>query len=111
MESTQYFTITIDDGQDSENMQGAYCSYCGKKIIPTPTDTGGFVFVCNCELAQQEESLRKDLVQAHYTLNAFLEEQEEKVKVSEIETRIRISEIHTESLKKALGELTNPKSE
>ena len=108
MESTQYFTISVDEGHDSD--QGLYCSYCGKRITPVSED-GRFVFTCDCDLAQHEAALREDLSNAENILGLFLEAQEKKVRESELTTRIRVLEAHTESLKKTLAELNNPKTD
>jgi hypothetical protein len=102
--STQYFSVSIEDGES----QGVYCAYCGKKIVPTRDEaTNGFVFQCDCADAKRERDLYEQKAAAESELGAFLENRSEMMQINELRTRIVVYEQYTHEMKKRLQALIN----
>jgi len=102
--STQYFSVSIED----ENLQGIYCAYCGKKIMPTRDKTStGFIFQCTCEDAKRERDLYEQKTAAESKLKAFLENKSDVMQINELRTRIAVYEQHITEMKKRLRALIN----
>ena len=67
--NTAFFSVDILSPHLQE-FQRTYCAYCGKGLTMR-ADTGGYVWQCDCDLAQKELILKAEVQQAERALEDF----------------------------------------
>jgi len=81
MSNTSYFTIDFSD------RAGAFCSYCGKKIVPSSDGDLHLLFRCDCLLATEELNLLVAKKQIEDNLECFYDKTHIRTNIIEMTAR------------------------